>query len=585
MRKRVKIIMFIVVLSFIGGFLMSELWQMIRFRTRGTQSYWEKGIFGKVGKKSITREEYQNTLDYITYKVMKDKKIRELSEEDRENLHSQVWQYLVNEKVWSDVLKQEKIKITEAEIYEIMKNNPPPELRDRPELLTDGKFDQEKYLSLMSNPENQAYFSVYARELVDMLPKEKFQIDVSSMYRVTSGEIQDQLALENTSVIATYLYFSPKVVKEQYKPTEKEIAEYFEKNKKEFEIPEMRRLKYVFFPRQITAEDSLDAQRQIEDVYGMVKPEEEFSLLIKDFSDNPEDTAAAWFEKKSLDARTQSVIDSLKPGTISKPFLGTDGWQILNLEAKKKDSVKLKKIVIKIKITSTTTSLVQDSMNKFLERARTENFDTLALEYGLAGGQTRVIKGRPVTFQGLYAISQLQDFALRASPKELSEPMRGRNGYFVFRLEGIDEASYQPLDRVKQMIEWRVQRDKDKDRIKAIAEETFKKVFAGKSFDDIVKEDTTIELHQDTFTSFTRCKSAKGPEFAGALYALKPKETSGVISVDWGSFIIRCDERKEANNIVADDWRKERQQAVSTRIMNEVLKTPEISDFRNVFFY
>jgi peptidyl-prolyl cis-trans isomerase D len=585
MRKGVKVIMFIVAVSFVAGFLLSEVWQMLRYRTRSGRGYWEKGIYGKVGKKTITREEYQNALDYFTYKFLKEKKVRELSEEDRENLNNQTWQYLVNEKVWSDVLKQEKIKVTDAEVYEIMKANPPPELRDNPQLMTDGKFDQEKYLQVLSNPENRAYFMVYAHDLVDMLPKEKLRIDITAMYRVTDGEIQDALARENASVKTTYLYFSPRVIKEQYAPTENEIKEYYEQHKKDYEIPEMRRLKYVFFPRQITADDSLDAQRQIEDVYAEIKPEEDFSLMIRDFSDNPDETTATWFAKNSFDARTQAVLDSLKPGTISKPFLNNEGWQILRLEEKKKDSVKLKRIQIKIKMTSTTTAAVQDSMNKFLERARQENFDTLSKEFGLEPRGIRVTKGKPVNLPGLYALSQLQDFAHRASHQELSEPMRGRGGYYIFQLEGIDKAGYQPLDRVKQVIEWRIRRDKDRDKIQAIADEVFKKVFSGEPFTEVVQEDSTIELHRDSFPSFSKCRSAKGSEFAGALYALKPKETSGVVTTDWGSFIIHCDTEKEVNNITAKDYRTQQIEAVTNRLFPDILKTPEVLDYRNVYFY
>jgi parvulin-like peptidyl-prolyl isomerase len=405
------------------------------------------------------------------------------------------------------------------------------------------------------------------------------------MYRVTDGEIQDDLALENTSIKVTYLYFGPKVIKEPYVPTEKELTEYYQQHKKEYETPEVRRLKYVFFPRKITAEDSLDAQRQIEDVYATIKPEEDFSLLIRDFSDNPEDTTAAWFARDSFNARTRSVIDSLKPGMMSKPFLSSEGWQILKLSEKKKDSIKLNRIVIKIKMTSSTTAAVQDSMNKFLELARNENFDTLCQSFGLVPRETRVMKGKPVNMPGLFATSQIQDFALRAKPQELSEPMRGRGGYYIFRLEGIDKEGYQPLDRVKQVIEWRIKREKDKDRIQAIAEEAFKKIFAGKSFAEIVQGDTTIELHQDSFGSFTRCRGARGAEFAGALYALKPKETSGVITTDFGSFILHCDERKEVNNTTADDFRNQQQQTVANRLFSDILKTPEIFDYRNVNLY
>lgn len=585
MRRRVKIIMFIVAFSFIAGFLLSEVWQMLRVRTRGSQSYWEKGIYGKVGKTTITRQEYQNALDYFTYKLLKEKKVRELTEEEKENLHNQVWQYLISEKIWSPVLTRQKIKVTNTEIYEIMKANPPPELLENPELMTEGKFDQEKYLQVLSNPQNQPYFMLYARELVDMLPKEKLRIDLTNLYRVTSQEISDNLTKENHKIKATYLYFSSKLIKESVTPTEKEITEYYEKHKKEYQIPELRRLKYVFFQRQITPEDSLDAQRQIEDIYSQVKPDEDFALLIRDYSDNPTETLATWYPKANFAASVLRTLDSLPNGGISRPILTDEGWQIINLLDRKKDSLNLRRILIKIKMTSTTTAAVLDSINKFLERARQENFDTLIQEFGLVVRETRVAKGRPVNFPGLYSTSQLKDFAFRAKPKDLSEPMRGNGGYYIFRLEAVDPAGYQTLERMKSMIEWQVRREKEKEKLKAIAEEAYKKLFAGKTFADIVREDTAIEIQNDSFPSFTNAKGVRGAEFAGALYALKPNETSGVVVTDWGVFIIHCDERIEVNNKTAEDFIRERQQAVANHIFNEVLKTPEVFDYRNVYLY
>jgi hypothetical protein len=163
--------------------------------------------------------------------------------------------------------------------------------------------------------------------------------------------------------------------------------------------------------------------------------------------------------------------------------------------------------------------------------------------------------------------------------------MRGRGGYFIFRLEEIDKEGYPPLDQYKRLVGFRIKRDKDEVKIQSIAEEAFKKIFAGKSFAEIVQEDTTIELHQDSFSSYSHCLGAKGPDFAGALYALKPKETSGVVNTVMGCFIIHCDERTVANNTTADDYRNQQQQTEANRLFSDILKTPEVFDYRNVNLY
>ena len=156
MRKRVRIVMFIVAAAFLAGFLMSELWRMIgtrgsqRGRTRDTHGY-----VGQVGNHNLTPEEYRSAVSYITDKYKTDNRLRDLSNEDYQLVEQQAWKYLISELIWAKVLKAEKVGVTEDEILEIIKSNPPEELRNKPELLTDGKFDPQKYQQILNAPENR----------------------------------------------------------------------------------------------------------------------------------------------------------------------------------------------------------------------------------------------------------------------------------------------------------------------------------------------------------------------------------------------------------------------------------------------
>ena len=123
MRKRARVVMIIVAAAFIAGFLMSELWQMLSRRgsDRGLR---DRGIIGMVGKHAITPEEYRNATTYITNKYKQDNQLRDLSTEDYAQIEDQTWRFLVSELTWTKVLKDANIRVTQEEVFEIMKALP-----------------------------------------------------------------------------------------------------------------------------------------------------------------------------------------------------------------------------------------------------------------------------------------------------------------------------------------------------------------------------------------------------------------------------------------------------------------------------
>jgi len=582
MRHVSKSIFIIVAIVFIGGFLLGELWQMLG--SRSGKNMLDKGIVGKVGKKQITLQEYRNTIDFYTVKFQTENNRRDLSPQDLENVTQQTWQYLTQEKNWRDVYKKTNIKITDAEIIEIMKANPPQELQTRSELMTDGKFDIEKYQQYMFAPENRLYLTFYARDLADGLPKEKFRLDVINSYRVTNGEISDAISKENTSLKLTYLYFAPKVLKNRDTINIAAIKEYYEKHKDKYEQKNRYRVRYVFFPLTITSRDSLDAQRQIDDAYAQAKIDE-FSIIIRDFSDSPNDSVAQWVKTSALDSITRSAIRNLKNDSITPPFLTYTGWQVIKIDRQAKDSIFIRKITKAVQLTRETEAALKDSVSNFISRAQNVNFDTLCQEYGAFPRELPPITKDRVNFSAIYNTNLLKDFVLSAKPKGISQPLKGRAGYYIFQLIAIEPAKIQPLDQVKSSIEWTIRREKEKDLIKNYAETYFDKIRNRVPLESIVRMDTMIEIHTEDFSSFKDCQNRKGSEFAGAAYALNTGETYGVLATDIGSFVIRCDNKQTNQVLTPEAYTEQRRNDVGNRVFQDAVKQPEIVDYRDENFF
>ncbi|MEO0077774.1 MAG: peptidylprolyl isomerase [candidate division WOR-3 bacterium] len=587
LRKRVRVVMIVVAAAFVAGFLMSELWRMLGpGRHRRPQ---EMGLVGRVGKHAITYDEYRSAHAYITDKYRRENRIRDLSNEDYANIEQQTWRFLIGELTWAKVLKDANIRVTQEEVFEIMKANPPEQLRDDPNLMTDGKFDHEKYMQAMNAPENRAVFTQYFRDLVEMLPKEKFRIDASIAYRVTDGEVEEALRETNFKLRATALLFGPQVVKTHFEPSEADVRAYYEKHKNDYRTRATRQPTYVVFPLTLTATDSQAAKELIDKAYDQLVRGDSFNATALDFSDLEPDTASVFFSRSRLDPKTDTVVRGLKPGSYSAPFLTNYGWQIVLLDSLRGDSVALRRILVRVKKGGEALAALRDSVRGFVERTKNEPFDSVAARYGLQVLRPRPMLDGKATFDelALESPSQLIEWAKRARPKEVMEsPLRGMNGYYVFHMAEVKPAGFQEFDKVKPAVTWKLRQEKERVAWLAVAESAWSQVKSGKSLDQCAHDFPGVEMIAgELYESVRDARARRGAEFAGALSVLEPGEATGVVALNWGAYIIRCDERIEAPVLTADAYVQQRQQQVVQELLRELLKEPEIKDYRDGLAY
>jgi parvulin-like peptidyl-prolyl isomerase len=586
-RKRVRVIMFVVAVAFVAGFLMGEVWRMLATRgtgrTRDTQGY-----VGQVGKHKITPEEYRNASRYITDKYKDDNQLRDLSNEDYQKIEQQTWKFLVSELTWAKVLEKANIFVTEEEVMELIRNNPPPELREKPELTTDGKFDYEKYMQVMNAPENREYFYNYFRELIDALPKEKFRIDILSAYRVTEPETEDGLRAANGRWKVTSLYFGPRALGEKVEPSEAEARDWYDAHREDFRTKEMRQLRYVLFPLAVSREDSAAAKEIIDRAYAQLLTGETFNLTVIDYSDMEGDTLPALTPRAGLDKLTDSILSGLNPGRYSPPFLAGYGWQIVLLDSLKEDSVSFRRIIVRVKMGNEVLAAARDSVRSFFEATAAEKFDTVAARFGLALQAARPLVGDQKELPGLPVDNQLTliEWARAANPGQVFDlPQRGPGGYYVFELAEVRPAGVQEFEKIKQAATWRVRQEREKQAWTAMASQALDAVKTGKSFEQYAQENPGAELQTEEFNGLPDCRRKKGPEFAGALAALNPGEKCGPVEADWGAFIIRCDERTSTGTLDAANYADQRTQQVAQYLMQEMLTEPEVRDYRNALAY
>jgi hypothetical protein len=585
MRKRVRVIMIVVAVAFIAGFLLSELWQLVGSRGSGRyQSPENSGLVGMIGKEKITIEQYRAAQSYLQDKYQKENRLRDLSNEDYAIIEQQVWSYITDQMMWGKITRDANIKITQEEILEIIKSNPPEQMRSDPNLMTDGKFDPQKYMQVLNAPENREMVTKYFNELVDMLPKEKFRIDVINSYRVTNGEAQDGLTDANTTWKVSSLYFGAKALKEKVEPTEAEARAFYDSHKEDFEKKETRHLRFVTFPLRVAVQDSQDAKDLIDRAYAQLQKGESFNLTVLDFSDLTGDTNAVMFPRAQFDPKTDTMVSKLKPGAYSQPYLAGYGWQIVMLDSAKKDSVAIRRLLVRVKMGTEVIAAARDSVRAFLDQVKPGRFETLAQVFGLLVQQVPpwVVDQENIGGISVESPSQLVGWARTAKKGEIFvRPQRGADGYYVFELADIALGGIQDFEKVKAAASWRVRQEKEKALWTAMAGQAMEQVKTGKSLEQYAAENPGVELQSDSFTGLLDARRRRGPEFAGAVAALGPGEKYGPVLTNWGAFIVRCDARTPIAGADPQAWSDQRRQQVAQELMNTLLKPPVVKDYRD----
>lgn len=598
MRKRVKVVMFIVAAAFIGGFLLSELWQLIGYRERGRRRHILAGGVGQVDKQTIGFDEYRQVREFIAQKYRKDSLFRDLTNEDETRIEHLTWDYLIQEMTWNKVLRESRLGITDGELEWIITHFPPQALQNHPDLMTDGKFDTTKYLQALQNPQNRPFFAQYAREVYEQLRPQKLQMYVAGALLVSEGEIEDVLRRANTVASVTALYIGPGALSEEekkFEPTEVQLRAYYRAHLKDYQPKEeVRELRFVFFPFGVTAQDSAAARERIDEAYRRLlgadpaSIRDSFEMVSYTFGDFEPETTSAPFPAGQFSPATESVVRRLKPGRFSHPVEAENGWQIIFLDSARNDTFWVRRIRTRIRPDENRELALRDGVRNFIDQATADNFDSAATRLGLTIAPTpaRVVGKKSLNWAvEIYNPSQLIEWAREAKTGDVLDlPLRGPYGFYAFQLSQIVPVQPAPFERVKEAIRWKLRQEEQKRLWRKKAAEAVAEIKAGKTLEQYAAETPGVELiHEEVNGIYDyRARGRRGVEFVAVALALEPGETSGPIETGWGYYLVRCDSVNQAEPpvITAEKYVEQKQQRLFQVLWQKLTEEPESRDLR-----
>jgi peptidyl-prolyl cis-trans isomerase SurA len=118
---------------------------------------------------------------------------------------------------------------------------------------------------------------------------------------------------------------------------EAEARAFFQKNVKNFTLPEEIRVRQIYIPLPENAkQDKIAAvEKKAQSVYARAKKGEDFIRLVREVSEGvtaSQDGDLGFMQREQVVPEIATAIQTLKPGEISEPFLSAGGYNLIRLE-------------------------------------------------------------------------------------------------------------------------------------------------------------------------------------------------------------------------------------------------------------
>uniref|UniRef100_A0A7C6EFT8 Periplasmic chaperone PpiD n=1 Tax=candidate division WOR-3 bacterium TaxID=2052148 RepID=A0A7C6EFT8_UNCW3 len=470
--------------------------------------------------------------DYVRFAQNKEKETKGISREE-------IWNMMLEEVIWNNLIKKENIRIVDEEIWAIIKSNPPREVYES-EYMKDstGKFDYNKYLELLKSPQSRQWLLEYEFNLKKQLPREKLRSLIYTM--AWSSPFEDSINLSRYSVLYSFSFISLPLFRLRGKTeiTDGELKEYYNKHIKDFTNPETKILKYVFFEKIPSAGDSTEARDRLEDLLLRVREGEDFLTVAREVSDD------TLIEKKFKDEKEllpyeADVYKKLKDGEVSNIILTSRGYEVI----KRAGKGIIYSAKVNIDVSQTTIGELNDRIESFKNSVRELGFEEAAKDYNLSVHKTLPLNPEKINFP-VRNPEGLAKALKRLKPKSVIGPFSSFGGYYLFTLDSIIPEKVLSLnnDNEKAVIRSRYERERLKTSLNDYLNNIFIQLQSGTTMEKIVEEDTTLFFQTNLNNlALTDIESRYGPEFTGVLAALEKGQISKPLITEWAGYIIRCD--------------------------------------------
>jgi peptidyl-prolyl cis-trans isomerase D len=576
MRASAKYIWIFIVILFVGGFLLAQTSGLLG-RAPVTQT---TAVASVNGEDILATTWYQTTQNLEQQASQRTGQT--ISLDERERLSDQAFDQLVSDALLRQEYKRRGITVTDQEILDAARYNPPPQLMQAPDLQTDGQFDPAKYQRFLQSPMARQEGLLYQLEQYyrTEIPKEKLFDQIATDVYVSDDDLWRRWQDTHDSASVSFVLFEPDRISDSaVRVSDDEVRAYYDTHKKQFDRPGRAKVSVIIIPRAVSAQDSAAVRARALALRARILGGEKFEDVAKAES---ADSASAVNggslgrgAKGRFVAPFEQAAYALKPGEISQPVLTQFGYHIIRLDEKKGDTIALHHILLRIQQSDSAAAQTDrraDSLSRMAAQTdQPAKFDEAARALHIPVLRAQAVEGNALTINGQY-IPSVGPWAFQgARPGETSELFDSEDGYYLARLDSLTPGGTLTLDQAKSDIRTYLVRQKKIDALVPQAR-NYAKVAAASSLEQAAKLMNVQIVKTQPFTRVTGVPElARLPEAVGAAFTLPLNTVSEPLRSMDGVVVERVDSRTAANR-AAFETQKEvlRQQEIQQRRQQRV---------------
>lgn len=606
MRENTKVVLWIILVGFLLMVIIQ--WGIGGFSgVIGPQS----GVVGVINGKDISMVQFNRMLEQNYQAKRQENANNILDQATRDQIKEQTWNTLVSEILMMQEIENQNIVISDDEIANYIKNNPPVYVRSAPYFTNEenGVFDIRKYHDFLTNPasfaqqQNRQFILGMEMDTRSSLQKQELFRRILSGVRITDPEVKESFKSKNEKITVEYLEVKALDFPDSAVTiADADIKASYTKNKDDYKQEERRLVEFVSVRKAINAADSAAAQTTIKRLVERITQKEDFAALAEAYSDGPSAKNGGdlgWFTHGAMDKSFESAAFSLDSGEVSQPILTRYGWHIIKCTGRttKSDSIRASHILVKLKITQRSLSMMKRQMSGFRKSAQEENavFSDCAKTHKLIS-RTSTPFTKSVYIPMIGYARDLVDFFFRNEPGTISEVYETTDGFYVARLTEIKPAGMQSLSEVKNRISSALKNEqkmllakKEIDKIASAAQQNKNwKTFATSN---------PLVSYQSTPSPFSRedyvpGAGSKNAFIATAFQLTKPNMVSSATKTDRGYYLIRLLSQIPADAALFDAEKsslkeqllRDKRNKVYLSWYGQLQEQATIKDYRNMYF-
>jgi peptidyl-prolyl cis-trans isomerase D len=357
-----------------------------------------------------------------------------------------------------------------------------------PSFQTNGQFDPriyERFLRL--NRMNAEQFEQMQRESL-LITKVVGLVRLNGG-KVSEEEILDTYLFENERINLAFLKINPETFKGQVQVNEVEIKDYYQKHQEEFRTPTFLQVQYLIFrPSDYEGKVQISLD-ELKRYYDLRK------------------------ERYTIPRRIRAREILIKIDREASPQ---------RVEEKKK---KAEEILAKAKTAKDFSSL-----------AKQVSESTTASKGGDLGWIQGGTLGEPIES----TLSSLKK-------GDVSEVLRGKDGFYIFKIEEVLEEKQRSLEEVKEQISQALRQEKGKTEASRRADDAFYSLFRSRDLEGFSREKGVAIKTTGLFKEGEEIPEiGQNPLFHSSAVSLKIGEISPVINIPPNFYIVKLLNKKES---------------------------------------